>query len=105
MAMATTLERTSTSRLSGLRCRACHVLQPADERYICGECYRPIEPEYDLAAFDTEVLRDEIELGPHSLLRYPILLPVAVPPCRIAVGWTALIRAPGLGHTIALAVS
>src|SRR5947199_7862480 len=70
MAMATTLERTSTSRLRGLRCRACHVLQPADERYICGECYGPIEPEYDLAAFDTEALRDEIERGPHSLWRY-----------------------------------
>ena len=58
--MATTLERTSTNGLRGLRCRACHVLQPADERYVCGECYGPIEPEYDLAAFDTETLRDEI---------------------------------------------
>ncbi len=43
--MATTLERSSTSHLRGLRCRAWHVLQPADERYICGECYGPGEPE------------------------------------------------------------
>src|SRR5438876_1056492 len=50
--MATTLEPTSASRLRGLRCRACHVLQPADERYVCGECYGPIEPEYDPAATD-----------------------------------------------------
>ena len=35
--MATTLERPSTSRLRGLRCRACHALAPADERYICAE--------------------------------------------------------------------
>ena len=55
--MATTLERSSTSHLRGLRCRACHVLQPADERYICGECYGPIEPEYDLAAFDAQARR------------------------------------------------
>src|SRR5437762_793829 len=100
MAMATTLERTSTSRLRGLRCRACHVLQPADERYICGECYGPIEPEYDLAAFDTEALRDEIERGPHSLWRYAPLLPVAAPRGHFAVGWTPLIRAPRLGAAI-----
>ena len=101
--MATTLERTSTSRLRGLRCRACHVLQPADERYICGECYGPIEPEYDLAAFDTEVLRDEIERGPHSLWRYAPLLPVAAPRGHFAVGWTPLIRAPRLGAAIGVA--
>ena len=101
--MATTLERTSTSRLRGLRCRACHVLQPADERYICGECYGPIEPEYDLAAFDTEVLRDEIERGPHSLWRYAPLLPVAAPRAHFAVGWTPLIRAPRLGAAIGVA--
>jgi len=101
--MATTLERTSTSRLRGLRCRACHVLQPADERYICGECYGPIEPEYDLAAFETEVLRDEIERGPHSLWRYAPLLPVAAPRGHFAVGWTPLIRAPRLGAAIGVA--
>src|SRR5205814_42821 len=103
MAMATTLERTSTSRLRGLRCRACHVLQPADERYICGECYGPIEPEYDCAAFDTEALRDEIERGPHSLWRYAPLLPVAAPRGHFAVGWTPLIRAPRLGAAIGVA--
>jgi len=101
--MATTLERTSTSRLRGLRCRACHVLQPADERYICGECYGPIEPEYDLAAFETEVLRDDIERGPHSLWRYAPLLPVAAPRGHFAVGWTPLIRAPRLGAAIGVA--
>ena len=101
--MATTLERTSTSNLRGLRCRACHVLQPADERYICGECYGPIEPEYDLAAFNTEALREEIESAPHSLWRYAPLLPVAAARGHFAVGWTPLIRAPGLGAAIGVA--
>src|SRR5437899_3431104 len=98
--MATTLERTSASRLRGLRCRACRVLQPADERYVCGECYGPIEPEYDLAAFDTESLRDEIEQGPLSLWRYAPLLPVAAPRGHFAVGWTPLVEAPRLGAAI-----
>jgi threonine synthase len=98
--MATTLERTSTSRLRGLRCRACHVLQPADDRYVCGECYGPIEPEYDLAAFDTEALRDEIEHGPVSLWRYAPFLPVAAPRGHFPVGWTPLLEAPRLGAAI-----
>src|SRR5712692_1587295 len=98
--MAATLERSSTSHLRGLRCRACHVLQPADERYVCGECYGPIEPEYDLAAFDTEALRDEIERGPHSLWRYAPLLPVAAPAGHFTVGWTPLVEARRLGAAI-----
>src|SRR2546427_4277833 len=97
--MATTLERT-TRYLRGVRCRACHVLQPADERYICGECYGPIEPEYDLAAFDAETLRDEIERGPLSLWRYAPLLPVAAPRGHFTVGWTPLVEAPCLGAAI-----
>lgn len=98
--MATTLDRSSTSHLRGLRCRACHVLQPADERYVCGECYGPIEPEYDLAAFETEALRNEIERGPHSLWRYAPLLPVAAPAGHFTVGWTPLVSAPRLGAAI-----
>src|SRR5438309_8424476 len=98
--MATTLERNKTSHLRGLRCRACRVLQPADERYICGECYGPIEPEYDLATFDAEILRDEIERGPLSLWRYAPLLPVAEPRGHFKVGWTPLVEAPRLGAAI-----
>ena len=98
--MATTLERSRTGHLRGLRCRACHVLQPADERYICSECYGPIEPEYDLAALGTRALRDEIEHGPLSLWRYAPLLPVAAPRGHYAVGWTPLLQAPRLGAAI-----
>src|SRR5438874_3274697 len=98
--MATMLERPSTSRLRGLRCRACHALAPADERYICAECYGPIEPEYDLPSFDTKTLRDQIERGPLSLWRYAPLLPVAAPRGHFSVGWTPLIRAPRLGAAI-----
>ncbi|OLD36370.1 MAG: threonine synthase [Armatimonadetes bacterium 13_1_40CM_3_65_7] len=100
--MATTLERT-TRYLRGVRCRACHILQPADERYVCGECYGPIEPEYDLAAFDAEALRDTIENGPLSLWRYAPLLPVAEPRGHFAVGWTPFVSAPRLGAAIGVA--
>ena len=95
--MATTLQGTA---LRGFRCRSCHVLSPADERYVCGECYGPIEPEYDLASLDGETLRDEIERGPGSLWRYAPLLPVPEPKTHYAVGWTPLLAAPRLGAAI-----
>src|SRR5437762_6031904 len=101
--MATTLERPRASRLRGLRCRACHALAPADERYICAECYGPIEPEYDLASFDTKALRDQIEGGPLSLWRYAPLLPVAAPGGHFTVGWTPLVEASRLGAAIGVA--
>jgi threonine synthase len=99
--MATTLER--TTRLSGFRCRACHALQPADERYVCGDCYGPIEPEYDLASLRTADLRDEIQRGPRTLWRYAPLLPVAEPASHFPVGWTPLVPASRLGAAIGVA--
>jgi len=78
------------------------VLQLADERYICAECYGPIEPEYDLDAFDATTLRDEIESGPLSLWRYAPLLPVAAPRGHFNVGWTPLLHAPRLGAAIGI---
>jgi threonine synthase len=96
--MATTFE--TGSLLRGLRCRACGALQPADDRYVCGECLGPIEPHYDLDAVDTAALRWEIERGPRSLWRYAPLLPVAAPATHHAVGWTPLVSAPRLGAAI-----
>jgi len=99
--MAITIER--TTRLSGLRCRACRVLQPADTRYVCGECYGPIEPEYDFAGSDPATLRGKIAQGPPSLWRYADLLPVAEPLSHYPVGWTPLIHAPRLGAELGIA--
>src|SRR2546425_5547719 len=95
--MATTIAR---GALIGFRCRSCPALSPADERYVCAECYGPIEPEYDLASIDAERLREEIERGPRSLWRYAPLLPVAEPPSHYGVGWTPLLPAPRLGAAI-----
>src|SRR5437870_8976123 len=97
----TTTQREITA-LRGLRCRACGALQPADERYVCGECLGPIEPEYDLDIFDAETLRADIERGPASLWRYAPLLPVAVPATHWPVGWTPLIEAHRLGDALGI---
>lgn len=88
------------SALLGVRCRACGELQPMDERYVCGSCMGPIEPEYDTAALRGG-LRERIEAGPRSLWRYAPLLPLspAVPP---PVGWTPFVSAPRLGAALGI---
>ena len=91
---------TTRSLLRGLRCRACGALQPADERYVCGDCLGPIEPDYALDGTTTEGLRATIERGPRSLWRYAPLLPVAEPATHYPVGWTPLVAAPRLGAAI-----
>ncbi|HUG56337.1 MAG TPA: threonine synthase [Candidatus Limnocylindrales bacterium] len=95
-----TITPASPSTLRGLRCRACGVLQPADERHVCGDCFGPIEPEYDLAALRGRDLRREIADGPASLWRYAPLLPVAEPRGHFPVGWTPLLEAPRLARAI-----
>src|SRR5437667_5256696 len=97
----TTTQREITA-LRGLRCRACGALQPADERYVCGECLGPIEPEYGLDIFRTETLRADYERGPASLWRYAPRLPVAVPATHWPVGWTPLIEAHRLGDALGI---
>src|SRR2546422_1862664 len=97
--MATALERRTTA-LRGLRCRSCHLLQPADERYVCADCYGPVEPEYDVSSLDAESLRRRIAQGPPSLWRYAELLPVAEPRSHYPVGWTPLLPAPRLGRAL-----
>jgi threonine synthase len=86
--------------LLGLKCRACGALQPADERYVCGDCFGPIEPAYDLESLDPIALRFEIENGPRSLWRYAPFLPVAEPATHYPDGWTPLIHAPRLGAAL-----
>ncbi len=92
-----TTDALRVTRLSGFRCRACGVLQPADDRYVCAECFGPIEPAYDLRSLDVTALKFEIENGPRSIWRYAPLLPVAEPKTHYPVGWTPLLHAPRLG--------
>ncbi len=97
--MATAIA-TRNPALLGLRCRACGSLQPADARYVCADCFGPIEPEYEIAALPTADLRARIEAGPASLWRYAPLLPCE--PNEDVVGWTPLFRAERLGAAIGI---
>ena len=99
-APVTSLGAEHNPALLGVRCRACGVLQPADARYVCGECLGPIEPDYDTAALARTDLRGTIEAGPQTLWRYAPLLPCRPASGQWPVGMTALVPAPRLGAAI-----
>lgn len=85
-----------------LRCRACHAVGPADDRYVCERCLGPLEVTYRLDDVDPDALRREIAAGPDSIWRYRALLPVDDPDDPGAIGWTPLHRADRLGRELGL---
>ena len=75
----TTSVNERTGRLLGLRCRACGALRQADERYVCAECFGPIEPAYDLEisspGLDRELKKDrEYAWATGKEVRWPMVL-------------------------------
>ncbi len=86
-----------------LRCRECGTEYPLDARYVCTECFGPLEVTYDLEALRAALTRDRIEGGPRSLWRYRDLLPVSDnPTVDLQAGFTPLLKAENLGRKLGL---
>jgi threonine synthase len=90
-----------------LRCKECHTTYPLDARYVCEQCFGPLEVAYAGWAgshrADPEVLKRRIQAGPHSLWRYGDFLPVQTAPQGVLqAGWTPLLRADRLAAALGL---
>ncbi len=87
-----------------LRCKECKTTYPLDARYVCEQCFGPLEVAYaPIAGADPEELKRRIQAGPHSLWRYSDFLPVGTPPQgRLIAGWTPLLRANRLAEKLGL---
>jgi threonine synthase len=87
-----------------LRCKECKTDYPLDARYVCEQCFGPLEVAYaSRAGADPEALRRRIQAGPHSLWRYGDFLPVQSPPKgTLPAGWTPLLRADRLAEALGL---
>ena len=59
-----------------LRCKECKTTYPLDARYVCEQCFGPLEVAYaSRADADPAELRRRIQAGPHSMWRYGDFLP------------------------------
>jgi threonine synthase len=87
-----------------LRCKECKTTYPLDARYVCEQCFGPLEVAYAARdGVDAHALRRRIQAGPHSLWRYGDFLPVGAPPkLALPAGWTPLLRADRLAEQLGL---
>ncbi len=87
-----------------LRCKECQTTYPLDARYVCEQCFGPLEVAYaSRDGVDADALRRRIQAGPHSLWRYGDFLPVGAPPKNaLPAGWTPLLRADRLAEQLGL---
>ncbi len=87
-----------------LRCKECKTTYPLDARYVCEQCFGPLEVAYGAREeADPAALRRRIQAGPHSLWRYGDFLPVSSPPKgTLPAGWTPLLRVDRLAERLGL---
>jgi threonine synthase len=86
-----------------LRCKECKTEYPLDARYVCEQCFGPLEVKYtSRAGLDPAEVRRRIEAGPYSIWRYADFLPVEHPQSALGAGWTPLIRADRLAEELGI---
>jgi threonine synthase len=86
-----------------LSCKECKTEYPLDARYVCEQCFGPLEVKYaSRAGSDAAELKRRIQSGPHSIWRYADFLPVEHPTSALASGWTPLIRADRLARELGI---
>jgi threonine synthase len=87
-----------------LRCKECKTTYALDARYVCEQCFGPLEVAYSPRTdADPAELRRRIQAGPQSLWRYADFLPVASQqPGTLAAGFTPLLRADRLAEELGL---
>src|ERR1700752_4888233 len=89
--------------LEALKCKECGASYPLDARFVCEECFGPLEVSYDFSALDAEEARRKIQAGSPGIWRYSDFLPFDDPPrAPLEPGLTPLIRADRLAERLGL---
>jgi threonine synthase len=92
--------------VEALRCKECGTEYPLDARYVCEECFGPIEVAYDHSGLDAAGARRRIQAGSASIWRYADFLPFAERPpatrTSLEPGLTPLVRAERLAERLGL---
>jgi threonine synthase len=89
--------------IEALKCKECGASYPLEARYVCDDCFGPLEVAYDFSGLEAEATRRRIQAGPQSIWRYSDFLPFDAPPrTALAAGVTPLLRADRLAQRLGL---
>src|SRR5829696_5654133 len=91
------------STLEGLRCKECGTAYELEARYVCEQCFGPLEVAYDFSGLDPRELKRKIQAGPSGIWRYSDFLPLNERPAdTLQPGLTPLLRADRLAERLGL---
>src|SRR5687767_10291880 len=86
-----------------LACKECGTEYQLEARFVCEQCFGPLEVRYDLSALDADSVKRRIQAGPQNLWRYSDFLPFEqAPRYPLPAGCTPLIRAQRLADALGL---
>jgi threonine synthase len=86
-----------------LQCKECHAEYPLEARYVCDNCFGPLEVSYDFTGLKPDEVRRRIQAGPLDIWRYADFLPFEqAPRSALGAGMTPLIRADRLAKRLGL---
>ena len=86
-----------------LVCRECDATYPLKARYVCEQCFGPLDVAYDFSDLDPAEARRKIQAGSRGIWRYADFLPFAERPRDpLEPGLTPLIRADRLAERLGL---
>src|SRR6187200_306442 len=87
--------------VQALQCKECDATYPLDARYVCEQCFGPLEVAYDHSGLDPAEAKRKIQAGPQTIWRYADFLPFSGPVAAgLPVGLTPLQRAPRLADAL-----
>ncbi len=100
---ATQVFASTTTAMTGLKCKECGTEYEAKATHVCELCFGPLEVKYDYAKIKRNVTRQSIQAGPHSIWRYKDFLPVeSEHPIDVGTGMTPLVQANRLARRLGL---
>jgi threonine synthase len=86
-----------------LRCKECGAGYPLEARFVCDDCFGPLEVSYDFSALDPAETKRKIQAGSRGIWRYADFLPFESRPTDpLEPGLTPLIRADRLAERLGL---
>jgi threonine synthase len=89
--------------VQSLKCKECGTEYPLDARFVCEQCFGPLEVSYDFSDLDPEEARRKIQAGSRGIWRYSDFLPFdGRPGDPLEPGLTPLIRADRLAERLGL---